>query len=64
MFTKEFALGNVLQYLQITITLCDTLNLIRPLHVFEKTENWQIKKELDIKKTQLHLHTICFYDTQ
>jgi hypothetical protein len=46
---KNFA-WNLLQYLQITITPCDTSNLIRLLNVYTKTENWQIKNELDVNR--------------
>jgi hypothetical protein len=28
------------------ITPCDAINLIQPLHVYAKTENWQIEREL------------------
>jgi hypothetical protein len=43
---------NLPQYLQITITPRAAFKLIRPLNVYTETENWQIKKQLDVKRTQ------------
>jgi hypothetical protein len=42
---------NLPHYLQITVTPHDAINWIRLLHVYAKTENWQIKKELVVKRT-------------
>lgn len=37
---------NLAQYLWIKITSRDAINLIQPLNVYAKTENWKVKKEL------------------
>jgi hypothetical protein len=34
-----------------TITPRDAIRLIRPLHAYIKTENWQTKKKLLVKRT-------------
>jgi hypothetical protein len=47
---------NLPQYLQITITPRDSINLIPSLHAYAKTENWKIKKELvDKKRRDVHI---------
>jgi hypothetical protein len=48
---------NLPQYLQITITPRDSINLIPSLHVYAKTENWKIKKQLVVKKTR-HIYIL------